>query len=58
MNGTRRDTISRALKRKGSAPAATVRMGSMTMARKGSWNCWFSICVEQSIPDIQQPYPG
>jgi hypothetical protein len=31
-------------------PLAMVRTGSTTTARKGSWNCWFSIWVEQSMP--------
>ena len=29
-----------------------------TIATKGSWNCWLTICVPTSIPDNQHPYPG
>lgn len=36
-------------------PVEHVRTGSTTIARKGSWYCWLSICVLQSMPDIQQP---
>jgi hypothetical protein len=37
-------------------PAETVRVGSITTASHGSWNCWFSICVATSMPLSQQPY--
>jgi hypothetical protein len=36
-------------------PALIVLIGSITMATKGSWNCWLRACVLTSMPDSQQP---
>jgi hypothetical protein len=35
-------------------PHLTTTFGTQTH----TWYCWFIICVEQSMPLSQQPYPG